>query len=366
MADPVKPPPSPWDMPTVTPAPAPTGTYVTPSPSPTAVQRTPPPLSSAGPYNSAVARNAPYNVGGSFQRPNFGTAQMPVSLGPTDAQGIVHAAGEQARWGQYGPEGLNMMTPGYGEQFFRQTVDQYGQPLAGEAWWQQNQDKFGQPGMGAQYISGALGQGAQLPSADMGAYYENAKRRAAEGINAEMAARGAWGSSAATDRVSEAFTDLEAQRAMDEAQYGLKRSELGRGWTQTLGQLGLGADEQKLYGLLGAGKLSQSAGSDALERLIAGQRAATGAQQSMEGRGQSYLDNQFREANTLGGIAGQGYDDIITGDQALLEAELAARMGMSSDQLAAAYRQQAEGRQDMGDYMSWLTNLYKTGKELKS
>lgn len=330
--------------------------------------RAPQPTAPYDPRQLEETRKATLPTGsqGTVTRGQLGSPALPTTFGPVNSQGIVKAASEQATWGQYGPEGLSQMVPGYEEQQFRDTRDLYNNPLAFERWVQEQAPGMTAPQQGGSWVYNALGQGPELPSADLSAYFENAKRRAAENINAEMAARGSWGSSAATDRISEAMTDLEAQRAMEEAGYGLKRADLARGWTETLGGLGLRADEERLAQMLGAGKLMEAGGGTTLERMGAGRQAAAGAQEAQRARAQDYLNAQFREAEAMGGVAGQAYEDLITGDVSLLEAELQARMGMSSEALQAAYRKQVEERQTTGDYMSWLANMYKTGKELKS
>jgi len=100
----------------------------------------------------------------------------------------------------------------------------------------------------------------QTSPADMGPYYERAKERASADLNRQYAARGMYGSSAATDALGQAFTDLDAQRAKDEADYGLQRYDLA-------GKLASGADSSDLAGILGLGELASGAGSESLDRF---------------------------------------------------------------------------------------------------
>jgi len=73
-------------------------------------------------------------------------------------------------------------------------------------------------------------------------YYDNARRKAAEQINQQMAARGLWGSSAAGDMISEANVNLGAEQANREAQYYLDRLGEQRAWQGLGGDLASSAD----------------------------------------------------------------------------------------------------------------------------
>lgn len=139
-----------------------------------------------------------------------------------------------------------------------------------------------------------------------GAYFENAKNRAAESINQAMAARGAYGSSAANDQTARAFTDLEGQRALKEADYNLQRLAEQRGWQGLGGQLAGAADNRSL-GVAGLEKdwvnLLHGMGIDAsrlgLDRTNAGTDAARAATADERTRGQDFFANQLAMGDRL-------------------------------------------------------------------
>lgn len=124
--------------------------------------------------------------------------------------------------------------------------------------------------------------------ADMSGYYDNAGRQAMERLNSAMAAKGVYGSSASNDAASEALTNLAADRAKNEANYGLSRAGLegtlgASASTESLNAGKFGLDQ---YGLLGnmasaADASSLARGNYGLNRqgllISAGQAADTAA-----------------------------------------------------------------------------------------
>jgi hypothetical protein len=85
-----------------------------------------------------------------------------------------------------------------------------------------------------------------IAPADMGAYYDNAARKANEQITKQMSAQGQYGSSASGDMISEAMTNLAAERAKAEAQYGLDRSAESRAWETARTGYGLERSQDQL------------------------------------------------------------------------------------------------------------------------
>lgn len=240
--------------------------------------------------------------------------------------------------------GLNFAQPGAAEQYFSNTGGEYQQPWQSERFANYAEDKYknGTPGVSnlslEAYQKGMAGQ-PQL-DADMSKYYENAKRRAAESIDQSMAARGLYSSSAATDRIGEAFTDLEAQRAKDEANYGLQRSGELRSWGQLGGTLSGQADDQSLAAsnnergwLESLGGLSSQADSSRLGRLQSGQSAANAAQDAQRSRGADFLGREMGMGSAMSGLSGEEYDKMLSGDQELLMQMLAAKLGVSAEEL---------------------------------
>jgi hypothetical protein len=94
---------------------------------------------------------------------------------------------------------------------------------------------------------------------DMGLdpYYQNAQRQSIEGINQNLAARGAYGSSAADDQIKETIQNLNADRANREAAYNLQRSAENRAWETEIGQqTGSLSGHQLSYDQLGQAGIS--------------------------------------------------------------------------------------------------------------
>jgi hypothetical protein len=165
---------------------------------------------------------------------------------------------------------------------------------------------------------------SQMPdiSADPGLepYYANARRKASEDINRQMAARGMWGSSAAGDMIGEAMTNLGAEQANREAQYHLDRLAEQRGWQTTGGTLASSAD-------------SSSRGSAENERLWTGELAdiSRGAQELELSRA-----GENRQQTALGADIMRSADDVTgrLADQERSWADLLTGYGMDSQKLA--------------------------------
>src|SRR5262249_19881998 len=146
---------------------------------------------------------------------------------------------------------------GLGQQFAQQALGQFG------------------TGQGAPQISQNLNnvQGVGT-DAGLGAYYANAGRIANEQINQQMAARGMFGSSAATDQISEAMTNLAAQRARDEATYRLQALQGNTNLAQAQDTASLQRNQAGLSWLSGLGNIAQMGGTEALARTGLGGQLA--------------------------------------------------------------------------------------------
>jgi len=220
---------------------------------------------------------------------------------------------------------------------------QQGQSVPGLSWtnwsgggqsgnyFNQNQDVWSNPSYGEVNAQGIVGhysdpnnrpqttqntQGfynqymANMPTVNsdpgFGAYYDHAKDRAAESINQTMAARGAYGSSAANDQISRAYSDLEADRAKNEADYNLKRLGEERAWQNLGGSLAGQADQNSLAqsndqrsweNMLG--QLGLNASQLGLSRTNAGQDAANAASSERSRVGQEAFGNQLALGDRL-------------------------------------------------------------------
>lgn len=209
-------------------------------------------------------------------------------------------------WAQYGDQ---LSNPTMGEEFAAGAIPGLNDQGFGESFVEGAiGDAYGNnPEIGAR--SGQMFDelGNLIPDLpidpNLGAYYDRAKARAADTINTELAARGAYGSSGGLGRLSDAMVGLEAERANREAQYGLDRAAELRGWQGLRSETGAAADlndvrrssEERLWlsnlmdsALAGdelalervqtAGDLGFRAGDQALERFgqqTEGQQAAS-------------------------------------------------------------------------------------------
>lgn len=203
-------------------------------------------------------------------------------------------------------EGLDFTKRGPAESYYTNNSSAYQTPSFGEV---NNQGLVGhysnpnnRPGVTNNSQSWFEQYSGQMPnlSADPGLapYFDNAKNRAAESIDAAAGARGNYGSSAAIDQNARAFTDLEGQRALKEADYALQRAQEDRAWQSLGGQLAGSADagaraisddEQRWVSLLS--NLGIDASRLGLDRTNAGMDAALGAQGAERSRGQDYFNN---------------------------------------------------------------------------
>lgn len=260
----------------------------------------------------------------------------------------------------------------------------------------------------AQQAMAAGGSGAGLDP-----YYEQASKRAGQDINRALAAQGLLGSAFGANKMVDAQTQLSAEQANREADFGLQqraqaaqaaqaadanrlgfvgmaadlargadasqlaRAQTGFGLAQgadaaqlarlgLLGNLGAQYDQGWLSNATGLGNLALGAqqaqlgrlgfGMDAamgldnmdLSRAQAGQQAAAQAQALAQGRGQSVLDNQFRQqAQTQQNMA-LWNEMLANRDQALMDAQLASitaanQVGLNSSDRR---RQQNQGLLD--------------------
>lgn len=329
--------------------------------------------------------------------------------------------------------------PTKSNQFYGENEDFYTQPGKTEGLFDQNQGTFFQPGMG-ETIAGGILPGMNAPGVGQGfagtaignlsgqtgagnqsqqaweqflrnrpdinrdpgldPYYDNAKRRAEESIRQTMAAKGAYGSSAANDMAQEAFTNLEAEKANREADYHLARLAEQRGWeglggqlagqasgqqlgwTTGLGNLGLGAEtlgmnkdvntiasalgvdatelSRVLGGLgisnqidtgdlnriiAGAGAAGQADTMD-LSKIIGGQESASTAQNDKMTRIMNAFSQIFGPMSTAMGTAGNAYNDIFSSDTALMDAIFGAglaggQQGISNQQYTDQQKEEA-------------------------
>lgn len=196
------------------------------------------------------------------------------------------------------PFGFDQSAPGTREQFWNnnqnrwfdtpgldwvdQQLPQFQDPWQGE---QVNSELLGsiaQPGAGQQYWNGITGKGntmsgaesaisggykgpnnaqtafdmtkANLPGSlqpQFDSYYDRLKQKTMGDVNAQSAARGAYGSNSALNNTIGASLDIEGQRAAAATKFSLDDSANQRNWFDSLGTQGRNAD---LSGLDAFGK----------------------------------------------------------------------------------------------------------------
>lgn len=292
---------------------------------------------------------------GQFQSDNRGG--MPSSAYGSDNPFSLQSPGafENAFSSYLGPK---LTTPYAAEGMLGDVFQNLQGPGAAQNFWDQNQNTFAD-NMGAGNPLNAALSSFQSNRPDLAndpglsPFYENAKRRAMESIDAQAASRGAYGSSAALDQGTEAFTNLEAERANREADYNLQRAAENRAWETLGGNLSSNlASSQLGWGNLGAGAAGQ-AGSETLGRQSAAGNVANAqgnlemnrdatfmtaaqiAQAMREGR----LGDMFnrvagmgdRGANIFLGATGQaGGQDAATFDASMGAGQAAGQAGVNT------------------------------------
>lgn len=281
-------------------------------------------------YNNAGGAAAPTQVSFDMQDPFAGfTPQTPVG------QAIP------------GAEGLNMLAPGAAESYFQQHQKQFGAPTMsqGFARGKLNQYAGGTPGV-AQNAQDAYDRFQASTPADMSSYYANAGRQAEERLNMGMAAKGMYGSSAANDQMSEALTNLAADRARNEAQYGITRANTAGSLAQGADTSSRGASANEQSWMQGLGGLAQGADTSGVNSLMAGTNAAQGAQQAQTTRGQNMFGNQMAYGNAIAGTMGPDYQNMFTGDQSLIQGMTNGLVGIGAEGVNQASQNSAQARAD--------------------
>lgn len=288
-----------------------------------------------------------------------GQQPAPYTTGPGLTQGQNQPQMEGLDFTKKGPgeryyeanQGV-WQSPSFGEVNNQGLVSQYSNPQNRPAVTNNSQSWF------EQY------QG-QMPSISsepgFGAYYDNAKARAAESIDQAAGARGNYGSSAAIDQNARAFTDLEGQRALNEADYNLRRLGEQRAWQGMGGDLARAADgtslaasqdEQNWANLLS--QLGINASQLGLSRTNAGMDAANAAQSNMRNRGQDYFNNQAASGDRFADLMRSIMGPALDNDAALLDNSVSG--GIAQGNQAAA--NEAQNAQNTIEYAKTGAGIY--------
>ncbi len=233
--------------------------------------------------------------------------------------------------------------------------------MEGENYFAEHAKDFTDPGQAGQFTKDAIAKGGtpttnnaneawgmwkNMSPADMSSYYANAGRQGTEALNKSMAAKGAYGSSAANDQQSEMLGNLAADRAKNEAQYGLQRMGLG-------GQLASASDQSSIAGsandrawTLGLGGLAQGADAGRLAGLTAGQNAANSAENAGINRIGGLFNATMGLGNATSGVIGGANRDIFNNDKDLFGSGVAAGVAPYSEGAANAVGHAGQVRSD--------------------
>ena len=303
--------------------------------------------------------------------PTPGTPGYPIQPIPGQGQTTYNFQGD-------------LSTPGTAENFFAQNGGKFSQPTAAGVYWNQNAPKFSAPGQGEQYwnqvagrfnapkavaqnAQGAYDQFQRTAPQDLSPYYDNAIRKATAGVNNAYGARGMFDSSAALQAGQDATTNLLAQQAKDNADYGLQRANTAgtlaqgadtssRGASQDLlswlsggGQMANASDATSLARLLGGMNAAQGADSADLSKLVAGMGAASTAQNALQDRAQGYYNNLMGLGSAQANAMGSMYGPMISGDMGMLDQAIQASLGYPREALNQSISGRQQSEQGIGN-----------------
>lgn len=257
-----------------------------------------------------------------------------------------------------GGESLNMLGPGAAEAYYTQHQQQFGAPTLSGKYAADTLGWYGNgntPGV-SNNAQGAYDQFQGQTPADMSSYYANAGRQATEGIDKAMAARGMYGSSGANDQISEALTNLAADRAKNEAQYGLSRAGTAGSLGSAADSSSRGASANEQSWMQGLGGIAAQGDTAGLSSLVAGQNASLGAQGAQTTRGQNMFNNQMGYGNAISGVEGQDYNNMFTGDQSLIQGMTNGLVGIGAEGVNQASQNSAQARSDATNSNNTINN----------
>lgn len=266
-------------------------------------------------------------------------------------------------------EGLNFLKRGPAEQQWEDAKAKYNAgPTRTDAYADAMLKKYGEgfPGV-SNRADEAYKQFLSSAPADLNPYYTNAKRMASEDIDKRLSARGLYGSSAADDAIREAMTNLSAEQANREADYGLRRSALG-------GQLGSAADvssrgasESERAWLDALRGVASGADTADLNYLNSGMTAAGEAQGAQTTRGQNMIHNALDLGDRFSGLMGDSYDKTIQGDQGLMSDAQNMRLGNATEQANQASQDYARNAATWNDTLGSVVSAAPTvGKSFEN
>lgn len=274
--------------------------------------------------------------------------------------------------------------PGAGEQWWDEHKGWFDQPGQVNQWWDQNRDWYTQAGPTEQWWDQNMNRlnreseseraMRRLPGpADFSGYYDHARTLTQGALNDQMAARGAYNSSAAMNSIGNAVADISAQEAGRRSDYdlsvaGLRNNLAGQIDSNALARMGLGlqgsgmvSDEQTKRMGMGAG-LAQGVDANDLGRMMAGFGAAGGAQGMNEKRLGDMLDRMFQQSALLQSQAQASYNDMIGADQDLFDSLINAMLGLGAEDRNQGNREKEDHRADIGIIAELIGSIFGKGK----
>lgn len=292
-----------------------------------------------------------------------------VTQKPADPSPYSSGPGLQPGQAQPQLSSLNQSGPGAAEQYYDANKGVYQSPAFGEVNTQGVVSNYSDPSNRPavsndsqswfQQYAGAMPNIATDPGLDP--YYNNAEKRSTEGINQAVAARGAYGSSAANDQISRGITDLEADKAQHEAQYNLQRLGEQRAWQGLGGQMAGQADQssqaqsqdQQHWAQL-LSQLGIDSSQLGLQRTNAGMDAAGNAQGAQRARGDDYFNQQMSSGDRMSDLIKSILMPGLDNDASMMSDASSGNIAQGN---AAAANEQTNSQNTMNGISS-AANLY--------
>lgn len=261
---------------------------------------TKPPANQLNPVNPALARG----VAGAMQ-PAPASAGQPGNTSPLGQPGTFENWQQQtAPW---------FMGPTNAQGAYNQTSPL----LAGMA-----------QGQGPQFSADAARGFNAATDPGLGRFYQNAWQQGSADIDKQFAAKGMGNSGAAMEAAAKLRGNLGAEQANREADYGLRRAQIGGQLAGQASSEALGAGGQRLGAAAQLGGLAQGADAGNLGRMVAGGNFARQGQEALEGRERGAFDDMLGYGNAVSGVMAPGYENLFSSDAMLfgqpIEAALAA------------------------------------------
>ena len=243
---------------------------------------------------------------------------------------------------------------GIGEETAEEVVADLDDPTAIEDQWESVEDMFAEMPETSQHSQQAVADFNESVPADMSQYYSNAMEQATSEINQQMAARGLFGSSAAAGMIADATSNLAAERALKEAEYGLSRADLQGKLSGQADSSDIESSKNQLQWLLGGSEVAGEASQASLNRLLAKAGVAKDGQILQEGRVQDMLGHvggrAAEQAKLIADMSANEISNLID----LLESQTSLDLGMWKDKLAGG----AEDREEAAGIVSMIMALW--------